>query len=155
MTENSKPTKYVPGERVDGVYTREGEPGTIDVSLTFPTRLGVGADKTPFVSLSFSDQVSGVLIAELEISGADFTGLLSGSHVVVKADHMTRHPERIGKRAQNTSTKIPDASVPKGVKIEDMAHAVEQTYLRDGWDEAYTQKHNDGVAVIARRWVDA
>jgi hypothetical protein len=140
------------------IHTAEGEYGDVQVRLSFPTRMGVGADKRPFVSLEITDGPSRMLLFQVDIPAEDFTGMLGGSTAHLSGATLPKHPERIGRRSQTTATEIRRADLPEGSWTEDAfdtaAEQVRQQYLTDGWEAVSVHRNNFGRTVVATRWID-
>lgn len=138
------------------INTRSGERGDITVRLSFPTRMGIGADKTPFANLVVTDVPSGTVIVEAEIPADQFTGMLGGSQATLTGAFLASPANlaRVGKRSQNTSTDIRHADVSVAADLDVMALAVEADYLANGWETVRTDKTNYGRRVVAYRWID-
>jgi hypothetical protein len=147
-----------PADTAPSIYTAEGDPGTVEVRLAFLQRTGVGTDRGPVVSLAVSDPLSGQTVVEVELTAAQFTGLLGGGQTVVKAECLLHHPERLGRRMQCTSTEIDYADLPVGAKraaFDARAAEVRNTYRADDWETVEIEHTNYGRRVVAYRWVDA
>lgn len=138
------------------INTSSGERGDIAIRLSFPTRTGMGVDKTPFANLVVTDVPSGTVIVEAEIPADQFTAMLGGSQAALTGAFLANAENlaRVGKRSQNTSTDIRHADGPHGADLDAMASVVKSDYLADGWESVRIDRTNFGRRVVAYRWID-
>lgn len=126
------------------IHTSDAEPGDVLISLTHPRGDGVSQ-----VRLSISDQRSGQTLIEVDLTAEEFASIMSSTGTRVSGARLPRHPERLGRRAENTMT-----TVPNGDDVDGRAEKVKADYLAAGWESVRIDRTNFGRRVVAYRWID-
>lgn len=125
-------------------YTSDGKAGDVQISLTYPSSNRDGKR----ASLEITERISGETIAAIELNAEQLMDLMSSTSLSVSDARLPLHPHRLGKVAQNTSTRIERGSSLDPEKVRD-------DYLSNGWETAEVRKTNYGHNVMARRWIAA
>jgi hypothetical protein len=133
----------------------------VEVRIHFPSP----ASGDAYVNIVLRDRVSGILLADLEIDGNEFTQLLAARQVIAKADVPTQAQyEKVGQRAENKTVEgWPSEWVRKtGPRIKDsfgyetlpeMEEWAQEYIEREGWETYEWRYHNYGWGLIVRRHV--
>lgn len=146
-TDQLDPQRIVPA---DSVFTREYSAGDVSIRLAYPTFMGSDRGKKA-AHLEVIDEASGQLIVDMELNPDQLMDLMSGSSTHVSGATLSSKPERLGRRAQTTSTNV----FGFDPEVADRAQTVKAEYLAAGWEVVDVRQTNFGRRVAARRWLPA
>lgn len=141
---------------VPHINTSDGKRGDVSVRLGFPT----GTAGKRRATLEVTCRASNTTILEVDLSPEALMELMGGGDPVLSGARLPVHPERIGRRSQNTSTDIThaalsnDRAVRSGNQFDELAKARATQYLAEGWEEVRIDRTNYGRRVVAYRWID-
>lgn len=121
------------------IRTTDAAPGDVLIQLSYPHGDGVQR-----VDLTLRDQVSGQIVAAVQMTPTEWTAILSTVGTVVSGVRLPIHPERIGRRMRHASVLVPP---------DRTAAEVQGDFLAEGWESVTVERTNRGQRVVARRWV--
>ncbi|MCW6003821.1 hypothetical protein K1W54_04390 [Micromonospora sp. CPCC 205371] len=124
----------------DWIHTSDATPGDVLISLTH----GRSSHDENFVRLEVTEQISGVVLVRVNLDAKQFTDIMGSVGTVVSADYLPAHPERIGRRRENTSVSLGTGVDPEPVRA---------AFEADGWEMVRVDRTNFGHRVIAYRWI--
>jgi len=127
------------------INTSDAQHGDVLVSITYPQGGSGGARAT----LRVEDRMSSETLVQVELSAEQFMRIVASGSTYVVGARLPDHPERIGRRMQNTSTDI--RSHADGADAE--AERVRDQYLAEGWEGTHIDRTNFGRRVRAYRWI--
>jgi hypothetical protein len=131
----------------DHINTSDAEIGDVLVTITYPQ----GGNRGAYATLRIEDRLSGQALVQVDLDPEQFMRAIGSGTVYVSGAQLPAHPERIGRRMQNTSTGI--HSHADGADAE--AEQVRDAYLADGWEKVSIDRTNFGRRVRAYRWIAA
>lgn len=129
------------------IHTSPDEVGDVLITITYPQ--GGGEARA---TLRVEDQMSSEVLVQVDLDPAQFMRAIGSGAVPVKGARLPAHPERIGRRMQNTSTNV-SLSGAAGQDLDAEAEKIRQEYLADGWEKVTVDRTNYGRRVRAYRWV--
>lgn len=132
----------------DNINTSDAQRGDILIQMSFPTQSGPNIGH-----LNITDRTSGQTLVDVNLSAAEFLSMMSGTGTRVSGARLPARPDRIGMRAQNTSTSIPLTYGADKIERAAQITAVVAQYESEGWI-ATSRRTNSGDVVVARRWID-
>lgn len=105
------------------------------------------------------DEVSGMQLAEFQLTAEQFLKLVGGSVVSHIPGERTPFVDRLGKRMEHASVNVP-VEVTQGFYKQDECRALVEEWANarpdlSDWDSLELRSTNQGWKVIARRWVEA
>lgn len=135
-------TRQTDGDSRD-INTSDAAPGDVLISLTHPRSFDGGRR----VDLEIRDQMSGQTVIRVSMLPEEFAEVMSSTGTCVGGAAFTPHPERLGRRSQNTSTVVRYDSDRTPEQVRD-------DYLAAGWEQVRVDRTNYGHRVVAYRWID-
>jgi hypothetical protein len=130
------------------IHTSDADYGDVQISLD---HLRV-SDSNEMVRLAITDKRSGQVLAQVDLTAKQFTQMVGSTVITVSGAILPVHPERIGRREQNTSMDITYRSA--GNNLDAAAEAARDAYLAAGWEHVRITRTNYGRRVTANRWID-
>lgn len=127
----------------DHIHTSDASPGEVLITLTYPQ--GGGARHA---TLRIEDGMSGETLIDVDLTPEQFLAMMSTTATRVYGARLSDHPERFGKRMENTSTRISHRA-----DLDAEAERVRDAYLADGWEQTRIDRTNFGRRVVAYRWI--
>lgn len=130
-------------------------PARLEIQLSYPTTSDHQHPKADasgrYVSLRITDSDSGQILAEVELSGVEFTAMLAASYVHADRGFVGQRLDRVGKTYQHDVIHL--GYIPH-TKEGEAKVAAECAKYTDAWEVVEPRRHNTGTAIHLARWAE-